>query len=125
MWVSVKDRLPEEGQIVLVCAENAIIDQDPACKIDIVRLEYVSREDKEPNNKRNYEWNAIGGFDSYFGQDVYYWMIPPVLPEDMLAKHRQEIEEHEHPVFDDVFIDSCSIAAKGLVTSIKEYEECL
>ena len=118
MWINVKDKLPDDDQIVLACVESSINDKDPFSTLDVVRFKYVDVDDEnaEPNNECNYEWCTIGGFDTYFGQDVYYWMIPPTLPDDIIEKHKEEFNNH---AFNDDFIDSCKIIVNGLLENIK------
>ena len=84
-WIDVNDKLPHDGQIVLVqtTMDNAYwaddkIDRHCVCQFrvgrtnDEVRASGISKfADQDGNNLVPYRWEY--GIGSFFGQDVSYW----------------------------------------------------
>lgn len=93
-WVSVKDRLPEDGQRVLIRhTRGTWIAHDPETVNYVVakfvrgktaeeckKLGVYTFADVHGNNLVPYRWDCFGP-DSFFGQDVDYWMPLPKPPE--------------------------------------------
>ena len=71
-WISVKDRLPEEGQDVLVWYHGSY---------DVAYLQKVKPVKLQPpqfNNVEMFEWC----FDDFEDVDVTHWMPLPAPPEE-------------------------------------------
>lgn len=123
-WISVKERLPESGEYVLVWCGNVQVARiekgismterkamqagvldDPAepgwCASEGWRSHKRSnlfREcDEWGNNLVPYHWYANGGPMSWFGQDVTHWMPLPEPPVDIaeLATTTATVSETE------------------------------
>ena len=109
-WISVAERLPEEGKYVLVLVGKS--DPQVACLrkgISKAEREQMRRGeipdpveygwnyrdgvtftkrsrifkdcDEDGNNLVPYRWFANGGPMAWFGQDVTYWMPIPEIPK--------------------------------------------
>lgn len=95
-WISVKDKLPESGQYVLVWAGN--VHQKPMCRVAMFKkgISKGERErlkksgdkraiefhqaDEDGNNKKPFCWLEFGPM-KWFGQDVSHWMPLPEPPK--------------------------------------------
>jgi hypothetical protein len=141
MWICTKDSLPPEGKLVLVYAENSVIDDDPNVCVSVMRLEYglsiedrlrmesgeleedednrhniYSRSDEHGNNLVNYSWIGYG-FDEEFGQNVLYWCEIPELPNDVIQDHKEMMEAHKNPTY---LTEAGKIYALGIINMFQE-----
>lgn len=92
-WVSVEDRLPDDGDVVLIKtnkanvlgARNQLMQYHVAtfCKgrnaTEVKRSRVQQYADECGNNRRPYRWSGDGPCD-WFGQEVEYWMPLPAAP---------------------------------------------
>lgn len=98
-WINVKDRLPENKQIVLIYfPDSALVE---TCHIGVARfVKGLSNQerlklkekfdprcavwsfgDEGGNNLVPYRWASENGPCSWFGQEVTYWKPLPKLPK--------------------------------------------
>lgn len=107
-WISVKERLPDDGQVVLIYDGEVEVARfkrgismeerdkmkrgelsDPAHTVwslstghhEVKRSESISPSDEWGNNKVPYSWEARSGPMQWFGQDVSHWMVLPNKPK--------------------------------------------
>lgn len=90
-WISVTERLPEDGQIVLCYWYNihcATRDNYTAMRFrkgrtaeQLVSVKSYNSSDQWGNNLRPYCWDDPHGPLSLFGQDVSHWMPLPEPPK--------------------------------------------
>lgn len=91
-WISVDDRLPEDGQMVLIYdgrayqwkpTVNCAIFQKgkTAAQLKEEGCRVISFADEYGNNKKPYRWRAVLGPMVWFGQMVTHWMPLPELPK--------------------------------------------
>ena len=100
-WISVKDRLPEENEYVLIWCigeiqvariEKGISEEerakmkrgelpDPEIRRGRKRSSCYFGCDVQGNNEVPYRWEANGGPMDWFGQDVTHWMPLPQPPK--------------------------------------------
>ncbi len=89
-WISVEDRLPNDGQWVFVyLPDMPWIDKSPSFqKIAVAQFNLglevfsgiIRNCDKHGNNLKSYAWRAFGP-SSFLGQDVTHWMPLPGIPK--------------------------------------------
>ena len=90
-WISVKDRLPEDGQTVLAYWGNghfkekhiSVLIHRKGRTAEQINGIGISNCDEWGNNKRPYCWDKPIGPGSYFGQDVTHWLPLPEPPEEV------------------------------------------
>lgn len=88
-WISVKDRLPEDGQWVLGHFPNEpwICDSPSFQKSAIVQFlrgdsnptNIIKSADRHGGNLVPYEWQTFGP-SSFYGQEASHWMPLPTPP---------------------------------------------
>ena len=91
-WISVDERLPNDGDIVLVCWDNlhflerykvSVMEFEKGKSADEIDWSVGVRfEDEDGNNRRPYAWSDPWGPNRLFGQEVTHWMPLPELPEE-------------------------------------------
>lgn len=74
-WISVEDRLPNYGDVVLIFETGYW-----AMGANVARF---VRDEVRDNNKRPYSWYAPQGPMHWLGQDVSHWMPLPEPPDGM------------------------------------------
>lgn len=67
-WISVKDRLPEKGQVLVYCKEESYIKKEDDYEF-LVLLDYTE-EGKFVFNYNEYE------YEDDYTSNVTHWMIP-------------------------------------------------
>ena len=91
-WISVKDRLPEDGEILLIYDGDAYQwkpEQSVAKFVKGKSKEQLKAEgykticsaDEDGNNKKPYKWVSTNSPMSWFGQMVTHWMPLPHPPK--------------------------------------------
>ena len=93
-WISVKDRLPDDGETVLIYDGNAF-QWSPSVNSAIFRRGKTKEElkangyrsiagcDEDGNNKKPYAWYCPHSHMSWFGQYVTHWMPLPEPPKEV------------------------------------------
>jgi hypothetical protein len=93
-WINCDDRLPEDGQQVLVYLhEDATWIEMYGHRVRIAVVAFckgrvvgeddrgpIEEQDQHGNNERPYCWDEAGP-GQFFGQDVTHWMPIPDAPE--------------------------------------------
>ena len=92
-WISVDERLPEDGDIVLVywynvhCCErdnfSVMRFRKGRTSEELKQADFFRSCDQWGNNKRPYDWSDPHGPLSLFGQDVTHWMPLPEPPKEV------------------------------------------
>ena len=77
-WISVKDRLPENGAFVLVCTNCAGDGMFEDEVIFLARMVYLPRKQYKKDFAR---WDGEAGMDVGFKNEVTHWMPLPEPPE--------------------------------------------
>lgn len=70
-WISVKDKLPENEEIVLICAEVRSVGQKPFC---VVALAFHT-DGKTNTEESAYSWN-FGNYDVEYDEDSEACIVP-------------------------------------------------
>ena len=86
-WISVNDRLPNDGDEVLIytgykydiVSFNKGISLNEREKDSSHRSKLIKPEDEYGNNKRPYNWTNSPV--QYFGQEITHWMPLPESPK--------------------------------------------
>lgn len=91
-WISVEERLPENGQVVLCywwnvhCCERDNLSvmrfRKGRTAEELKDAKCFSRSDQWGNNKKPYCWDDPHGPLSLFGQEVTHWMELPEPPKE-------------------------------------------
>ena len=68
-WISVDERLPENGQTVLVDWGNLHCNNSHNYAVAVFQ-----KAAQEGNNKKPYEWDVCDSPLRLFGQEVFFWM---------------------------------------------------
>lgn len=76
-WISVKERLPKDGQLVIVWQDYMFGHGVNVAKF-YTQKQYNLQD--RTNNKKPYYWKAPAGPMEWFGQDITYWMETPNPP---------------------------------------------
>lgn len=76
-WIPVAERLPDEGQDVLVYSPKGVFKDPVMCTVSLQKASYL---------ERGYTWDAsgFGGADCEFDFDennITHWMPLPELPK--------------------------------------------
>lgn len=147
-WISVRDRLPEDGKYVLIhhtrgtwrdsrdpdkvyCVVArferglSIAERDKLGKSDKRKREWHSHDEGSGNTTVPYGWATFGP-DYFIGQDVDYWMPIADLPADAIAANTPK-EYGIHPARRMAIIDPVERLRKqygGDVRAMINTESC-
>jgi hypothetical protein len=91
-WISVDDRLPKDGERVLIYDGNAyqwcptvnaaiFVKGRTANELKADGYKLISIADEDGNNKKPYCWKCNHSHMKWFGQMVTHWMPLPELPK--------------------------------------------